>query len=788
MTEFSALLTAIGRTPDEHLFISYTKPGHKMVNIPTTVARAPEIVASVAGAANVWYSVQPEDGVIRHPNCRATKETVTQVVTLYADLDFKGAGVTPIQASSIIRDLSARLGTSPVAVVRSGGGVQPYWAIEPVEPGLGQLLLDAWKQLVIGTARVYGGQVDQGVYNADRILRVPGPPNLKSEYKTEFPDGAPTGVGFPGGTRVSMSAGELFVAIQQATAELPADVRHVERERTEHDARPNVGSGEGTPLDDFNTNATWDEILEPEGWQHHSTLNDGTRFWTRPGKKNIDGHSASTNQHGAVGQEDRMFNWSSSADLDIETPMSKAYVYAKLHHRGNLSEAAAALGSKGYGAQRASEDWATPEKLAAVAARSRVSQLPEGATAEEIIAAAEADVVDLSAASIYDWEYPDGASRISDDPDGWKATDLSGVLDGTERPDPADICYRKDGKSMYYRGKINVLIGQSETGKSWVAVLACYQVIKNGGIAIYIDFEDDHVSVTNRLRSLGASEDQIRARFVYIDPPGPLAGRPQMQANLEAYLNLGPEIVIVDAWNEAMTRFDMDWMEHKANNVFATSFLRQLAKSGGAVLVLDHVPKDTQSTSKGAIGPQVKRAVVNGCSIRAVATASPLTPGRRGTIKLMVDKDRPGDVRKASQLGGGEAYFGTFVLDGSNPVEDAPMDCHIFPPGLGTTPTNSLGASETDRRIMADVMRELARGGNELTQTYLEKNVTGTTSKVREILRHMEDIGVLELEVKTSGRKERMYRRKTRDMMSMTEQQVLDAILGVEPTTAPEES
>lgn len=779
MQGFIDLLAATGRQPDEPMFISYVKPGETMINIPTTVARAPEIAASLSGKASVWYSTQPDTGEIKHTNSRATKASVTAIVTLYADLDYKANGMTPIQAAAVIRELSARLGSPPTAVVASGGGCQPYWAIDPIEAGLGQLVLDAWKRLVLGTARLFGGQADASVYNADRILRVPGPPNMKPEYLTDQPNGAPTSVSFPGGTRLSLTTGDLLDTIQKATESLPVEHRHVERVRTEHDARPDVGSGEGTPLDDFNTNATWDEILEPEGWQYQRTDADGTRYWVRPGKNITDTHAATTNQHGASGQEDRLYNWSSSVDLDIETPMSKAYVYARFHHRGDMSAAREAFRAKGYGAKYASNDWATPEKLAAVAAASRVANLPADASVEEIIAAAEADQVDLEYASIYNWEYPDGASTVADDPDGWKATDLSGVLSGTDRPEPADVCYRKDGKSMFYRGKINVLIGPSETGKSWVAVLACYQVIRDGGLAIYIDFEDDHVSVTSRLRALGASDDHIRDRFVYIDPPGPLAGRPQMQENLEFHLRRGPDIVVVDAWNEAMTRFDMDWMEHRANNIFATSFLRQLAKSGAAVLALDHVPKDTQNTSKGAIGPQVKRAVVNGCSMRACTTAAPLTPGKRGTIKLMVDKDRPGSVRQASTLVEREAYFGTFVLDTSNIGENAIADCHIFPANLsGGGATQAVGVSEDDRKIMALVMTELAKAnGGELNQGALEKTPgAGNCSKFRQVLRHMDDLGLVE--TSRGARNALIVRRKGVAQMSMTEQQVLDAVMG----------
>lgn len=765
---FATLLTAIGRQPDEILIVSYKRAGSNMANIWTTVKAAPEVVDSLSGEANLWFSVQP---VREHDTGRAKGTNVSAVVTLYADLDFKDQGLTPIQAIAVIRELSARLGSEPAAIVRSGGGLQPYWPVASVEPGLGKLLLDAWRLLVMGTAKLYGGHIDSGVYDLPRILRVPGPPNLKPEYG---PGGAPTGCSFPS-IPDPLPMTTALQRIQQATEALPPEARHAPEVRTEREARPNVGSGSGTPLDDFNTNADWDDdsLIGGAGWTFHSRQPDGERFWTRPGKRNEDGHSASTNQHGASGQEDRLYVWSDATEFETHTPMSKAYVYAKLHHRGDMGAATKSLAAKGYGASRASsDDWASPDRLAAN--RAVKPTLPLDAPVEQLIAFADAQVEAEAAASIYNWEYPDPNGVTDEHPDGWKSVDISGVLNGTETTPLADICVRQDGAGMFYRGKVNSLIGPSETGKSWIAVLACVQVLRRGGVAIYLDFEDDYVNVVNRMIAIGASIEHLQTRFHYIGGNvwGHLARRPTYQSNFEAYLAMNPAIIIVDAWNQAMSSFGMAFMEHGDNSIFFESFLKQMSLSGAAVVVLDHVPKDPQQLTKGAIGPQVKRSVINGCSVKTVPTKTPLVPGKPGSVTLHVDKDRLGGVRGVSS---DDSYFGTFRMapDG---VVDGQHECLIHNPGLKVTPGDTpIGQGEEDGKTMSQILNALTLQPEGLSQTKLEQDATikGGNQRKRELLGHMVETGVLELDVRGQTK---LFRRKAVADMSMSEQQVLDAL------------
>lgn len=179
------LLSILGRRPEEICAIAHEHPRipRSFAGVITTVDAAPSVADYWASMDhNVWFGVQPLRSGITSGRGKAAD--VTDVVTLYADLDLitasKPGGLTPEQILAVTASLSDLLGTPPSAIVRSGHGIQPYWPIErtPVESG-GKLLLERWKDLLIKVADVHQVKLDFGVLELARVMRVPGPPNLK---------------------------------------------------------------------------------------------------------------------------------------------------------------------------------------------------------------------------------------------------------------------------------------------------------------------------------------------------------------------------------------------------------------------------------------------------------------------------------------------------------------------------------------------------------------------------------------------------------------------------------
>lgn len=110
------------------------------------------------------------------------------------------------------------------------------------------------------------------------------------------------------------------------------------------------------PGDDFQLRASWDEILTPHGWLA-VTMQAGTTYWMRPGKKfsGKNSHSATTG-HAGVGAADRLYVFSSSTVFNPETPYNKFHAYAVLNHGGDFSSAAKELARLGYGTPASSHD------------------------------------------------------------------------------------------------------------------------------------------------------------------------------------------------------------------------------------------------------------------------------------------------------------------------------------------------------------------------------------------------------------------------------------------------
>lgn len=99
------------------------------------------------------------------------------------------------------------------------------------------------------------------------------------------------------------------------------------------------------PGDDYNNRTPWDEILI--GWTRSKTFNGGGTGWTRPGKSARDGISATTGT--STDGVDRLYVFSSSTEFDTEKPYDKFAAYTLLHHHGDFTAAAKALGAAGYG-------------------------------------------------------------------------------------------------------------------------------------------------------------------------------------------------------------------------------------------------------------------------------------------------------------------------------------------------------------------------------------------------------------------------------------------------------
>lgn len=360
-------------------------------------------------------------------------------------------------------------------------------------------------------------------------------------------------------------------------------------------------AGELTVGDDYNARTTWDEILLPLGWKKAYTQGEKTA-WIRPGKDF--GISATTNYQG----NDKLMVFSTSTAFDAERSYDKFGAITHLKFGGDFKQAANSLREQGYGSKG----------------------LKPIETFEEMRAEIE--------------EFMDEMMGES----SWKPIALSDYYDGLFHEVKANILTRTDGKSLIYAGKVHSIYGESESGKSWVAQIATAEMLRSDKKVIYIDFESDPQDIVKRLKALGVSRANLLQYFTYIRPESARAtSDPYWEAILEPD---SAHLVIIDGVTESLTMWGGETVDNDSITKWMRQFPRTVAnRSGAAVVLIDHITKNSETRGRFAIGGQAKLATIDGAAY-IVEPIEVLSPGRVGSLTLRVTKDRIGDVRASAGM------------------------------------------------------------------------------------------------------------------------------------------
>jgi len=350
-----------------------------------------------------------------------------------------------------------------------------------------------------------------------------------------------------------------------------------------------------TPGDDYNARVTWEQILEPLGWKKLFTRPDGTTSWRRPGKDF--GTSATTNHAGI----DKFHIFSSSTIFEPERSYSKFAVFTIVEHQGNFTASAKALREQGYGEARK-----------------------------------ELQTLEVHSPALVQLHDEEGQPFES----SWIPKQIQ-ELELADEPAPS-MLRREDGNCLIYAGKINAIFGESESGKTWLALEAIRQELAKNNIVFYLDFEDSARGILNRLKTMKVPTDKFKF-FRYANPDSKLeAGVGElMKTEIMAYL---PSLIVVDGVNAAMNLMGLDLEKNKDATFFSQTILKPLRIGGAGILTIDHVTKSKDNRGNYAIGAQAKRADIDGAAF-AVSVAMPFGRGIDGALDITCTKDRPGFVR-----------------------------------------------------------------------------------------------------------------------------------------------
>ncbi len=221
----------------------------------------------------------------------------------------------------------------------------------------------------------------------------------------------------------------------------------------------------------------------------------------------------------------------------------------------------------------------------------------------------------------------------------WHRADFTELVQQHEagelkRPQPS-MLRRSDGLPILYPGKDHALIGASEAGKSWVALLAALEVYRAGDAVVWVDWEDDDETFLLRWVAIGgAPDDLLTERLSYIVPEGDPGTWP--------CLVTGAALVVIDTVEESAATMGYQTDKRHEYSHWNRAVVSCALDAGAAVLVLDHVAKSRgDGPPREAIGTVVKLNKIRG-AVFMLESVSPFGAGKDGKSRLTISKDRGG--------------------------------------------------------------------------------------------------------------------------------------------------
>lgn len=241
-------------------------------------------------------------------------------------------------------------------------------------------------------------------------------------------------------------------------------------------------------------------------------------------------------------------------------------------------------------------------------------------------------------------------------------TDIARMLEeGLPDPEAPDMLTRSDGIGMFYRGQVNLVFGDPESGKTWVALAAAAETLRDGGSALVLDLDHNGAKATiGRLLMLGAPIAALSdlARFRYVEPEDDMH-LIDVVADVIAWQ---PDVTVLDSIGELIPLFGLSSNSPDDFTMVHGRVMKPLAaKAGTALIAIDHLAKNSESRAQGATGTAAKRRAIGGTSLR-VSISEPFSPGRGGSAALTIHKDRHGGLRAATPGTDKEPLAAMFVL------------------------------------------------------------------------------------------------------------------------------
>lgn len=323
----------------------------------------------------------------------------------------------------------------------------------------------------------------------------------------------------------------------------------------------------------------------------------------------------------------------------------------------------------------------------------------------------------------------------------WAPIDLTPVLNGTYKVQPPTYMLRTDSAALLYPAKVHSVHGESESGKSMLMHAVAARELQAKRDVLFIDFESDQGTVGNRLLMLGASADDIQNHLSYVRPDCHPFGMVEERESWNGMLSQRFSLAVIDGVTEAFTVFGVKSVDNDEVSSWGRLVPRQIAeRTGAAVVVIDHVTKDSEGRGRFAIGAQAKMSYLTGASY-SVEVIQPLGVGMAGKLAIRIGKDRPGLVRPhggAWRKSDRTQEIAVALIDSTDAKS---IHYSLVPP----READGVSVSKLDRTV-AEVARAIQESNGAPSFRTINAVVRGGQELIREAITSLESDGYLRIE------------------------------------------
>ncbi len=268
------------------------------------------------------------------------------------------------------------------------------------------------------------------------------------------------------------------------------------------------------------------------------------------------------------------------------------------------------------------------------------------------------------------------------------------------------------------RGEHHVVFGARESAKTWLVLADAAALIRTGESVVWVDKEMGRRNIAGRLLTLGATPDQARADFVYMEFPSMDCGSESKAAWRALLGEREPALVVVDAQTEVLA--DAGLNENSGTDVekWSQAYVTPARRLGAATVMIDHTGhsekgRPVASRQKGAAA-KVELSVTKDAPFRRDKVGGFTVEVTKNTVSAPIPRQRSWRI-------GGED--GKFVFAPSEPQADPA----------------ALKGAERRAKIEADILTVLRKHRESwpLTQKQVCDMVEGRKGEVSDALRRL---------------------------------------------------